>query len=110
MLDAVESRGGTVLQLGGDAIIAAFGVPASARSAPGAAVEAALEMDELMAPFEAERPRPAGARLGLGIGIASGEVVAGPPPRRDAPPSSASARRSSAPRARSAGRRSGAFG
>ena len=43
----------------------------------GAAVRAALEMGELMAQFNAERAATGRAPVGLGIGIASGEVVAG---------------------------------
>jgi DNA-binding response OmpR family regulator len=79
MLDAVESRGGIVLQLAGDAIGAAFGahVPASPADAAAAAVQAALEMRELTAGLDAERVASRKAPLALGIGIAGGEVVAG---------------------------------
>jgi len=79
MLDAVESRGGVVLRLGGDAICAAFGahVAASAADAAAAAVQAAQEMRELTAGLDAERIAVGQAPLALGIGIAGGEVVAG---------------------------------
>jgi class 3 adenylate cyclase len=40
-------------------------------------VQAALEMGELMAQFNAERAAAGKAPVGLGIGIARGEVVAG---------------------------------
>jgi len=79
MLDAVESQGGAVLQIAGDAISAAFGaaMPSASGVAPGAAVRAAREMGELMAQFNAERIATGRAPVGLAIGIASGEVVAG---------------------------------
>jgi len=79
MLDAVESQGGAVLQIAGDAISAAFGaaMPSASGVAPGAAVRAAREMGELMAQFNAERIATGKAPVGLAIGIASGEVVAG---------------------------------
>ena len=79
MLDAIESHGGAVLQVAGDALSAAFGAaaPSAGGSAPGAAVQAAREMGELMAQFNAERAASAKTPAGLGIGIASGEVVAG---------------------------------
>ena len=79
MLDAVEGQGGAVLQLAGDALSAAFGttVPLESGAAAGAAVQAAREMGELMAQFNAERAATGKAPVGLAIGIASGEVVAG---------------------------------
>ena len=40
-------------------------------------MQAALEMGELMAQFNAERSATGKVPVGLGIGIASGEVVAG---------------------------------
>ena len=82
MCDAVEGHGGLVQQLGGDAMTAVFGAPEPVRAdggAPWAATRAALEMLELLALFNAERAasgKPAVA-LGIGVGIASGEVVAG---------------------------------
>jgi adenylate cyclase len=88
MLDAVESRGGTVVQLAGDALVAAFGVraPAPAGDAATAAVDAAREMHELTAALAAERAAAGVPAVSLGLGIASGEVVAGAAgtPRRSA--------------------------
>jgi len=79
MLDAVESQGGAVLQIAGDAISVVFGaaMPSASGVAPGAAVRAAREMGELMAQFNAERIATGKAPVGLAVGIASGEVVAG---------------------------------
>ena len=79
MLDAVESQGGAVLQIAGDVISAAFGaaMPPASGVAPGKAVQAAREMGELMTQFNAERTAIGKAPVGLAIGIASGEVVAG---------------------------------
>jgi DNA-binding response OmpR family regulator len=80
MCDAVDGHGGLVLQLGGDAMTAVFGAPEPVRGdggAPWAATRAALEMLELLALFNAEREASGKPAIALGIGIASGEVVAG---------------------------------
>ena len=80
MLDAIEGQGGLVNQITGDGMKAVFGAPEPVRSsggAPWAAVQAALEMLELVAMFNAERAASGKATIALGIGIASGEVVAG---------------------------------
>ncbi len=80
MVDAVEGHGGLVQQLTGDAMTAVFGLPEPARGeggAPWAAVQSALEMIELAAMFNTERAASGKPSIGLGIGIASGEVTAG---------------------------------
>ncbi|MEO8524837.1 MAG: response regulator [Caldimonas sp.] len=80
MLDAVEGRGGLVNHIAGERMTAVFGVPApvpGGGGAPRAAVQAALEMIELVAMFNGERAASGKAPIALSIGIASGEVVAG---------------------------------
>jgi DNA-binding response OmpR family regulator len=80
MVDAIEEHQGSVQQLGGDAVTAAFGAHEPVRGdggTPWAAAQAALEMVELIRLFNAERVAAGKAPLALGIGIASGEVVAG---------------------------------
>jgi adenylate cyclase len=80
MLDAIEGQDGQVNQMTGDGMTAVFGMPEPVRSGGGAAwaaVQAALEMLELMAMFNAERTASGKATVALSIGIASGEVVAG---------------------------------
>jgi adenylate cyclase len=80
MLDAVEGHGGVVCQMTGDALTALF------EGAPWAGVQAALEMIELVAMFNAERAASGKPPVVQGIGIASGEVLTGPAgtPRRAA--------------------------
>ncbi len=80
MCNAVEGQGGLVQQLGGDTMTAVFGAPEPVHSdggAPWAATQAAQEMLELVALFNAERAASGKAPVALGIGIASGEIVAG---------------------------------
>ena len=80
MCDAIEGHGGLVQQLGGDTMTALFGAPEPVRGEGGAAwaaTQAALEMLELLALFNAERAASGKPAVALGIGIASGEVVAG---------------------------------
>jgi len=73
MLDAIESHGGRVMQLAGDAIGALFDAPDTALSA----LRTAREMLELAAQFNHERTSTGKLPIALGIGIASGEIVAG---------------------------------
>ena len=73
MLDAIESHGGRVTQLAGDAIEAVFDAADTALSA----LQTAQEMLELTAQFNRERTSTGKLSIGLGVGIASGEIVAG---------------------------------
>ena len=80
MLDAIESHGGQVHQMTGDGVAAVFGLaaePSRDGDASWAAVQAAQEMIELVAQFNAERSSLGKAPIAPSIGIASGEVVAG---------------------------------
>ncbi len=73
--DAVESHGGTVADLLGDGVFAFFGAPVMRADDPQRAVRAALTVqDEVM---RVEIPAMPGVRLQTGIGITSGEVIAG---------------------------------
>ena len=73
MLDAIESHGGRVTQLAGDAIGAVFDAADTALSA----LQTAQEMLELIAQFNRERTSTGKRSIGLSVGIASGEIVAG---------------------------------
>ena len=73
MLDAIESHGGRVTQLAGDAVGAVFDAADTALSAS----QTAQEMLELTAQFNQERTSIGKLPIVLGIGIASGEIVAG---------------------------------
>jgi adenylate cyclase len=79
VLAAIEGHGGRMTQRAGDSIGAVFGAtdPAPADGAPMAAAQTAMEISELMAQFNDERRVSGKAPVGSGVGIASGEVVAG---------------------------------
>ncbi len=77
MFDAISARGGVVNQMVGDGLMAIFGAPLPLADAGGAAVQAALEMIELIELFNREPDRAGKAPLAIGIGIASGSVIAG---------------------------------
>ena len=77
MFDAISSHGGVVNQMIGDGLMAIFGAPAPLADAPASAVDAALEMTAMVEQFSLEREAAGKAPLRIGIGIASGEVVAG---------------------------------
>lgn len=73
--DAVLERGGTVGDLLGDGVFAFFGAPVTHADDPWRAVEAALEMQRAVGSMDL--PGFPGVRLQTGIGITTGEVVAG---------------------------------
>jgi adenylate cyclase len=73
--DAVEDEGGTVADLLGDGIFAFFGAPVMHADDPARAVRAALTMQAAVARLEI--PSMPGVRLQTGIGITTGEVIAG---------------------------------
>jgi class 3 adenylate cyclase len=73
--DAVERHGGTVGALLGDGIFAFFGAPVMHSDDPERAVRAALEVQAGVARLVI--PSMPGVRLQAGIGITTGEVLAG---------------------------------
>jgi len=73
--DAVEREGGTVADLLGDGIFAFFGAPVMHLDDPARAVRAGLAMQEAVGSLEI--PSMPGVRLQTGIGITTGEVIAG---------------------------------
>jgi class 3 adenylate cyclase len=77
MFDAIGTHGGTVNQVLGDGLMAIFGAPVSLADHRERAVRAALEMVELIDGFNREQARHSGMEIRIGIGIASGPVVAG---------------------------------
>ena len=77
MFDAINGHGGVVNQMIGDGLMAIFGAPAPLANAPASAVDAALEMTAMVLQFSLEREAAGKPALRIGIGIASGEVVAG---------------------------------
>ncbi len=77
MFDAISSHGGVVNQMIGDGLMAIFGAPLPLPDHAACAVRAALEMIEMIGLFNAERVAEGKAGIAIGIGIASGEMVAG---------------------------------
>jgi adenylate cyclase len=73
--DAVETQGGTVADLLGDGVFAFFGAPVAHPDDPERAVRAALAMQAAVTRLEI--PSMPGVRLQAGIGITTGEVIAG---------------------------------
>jgi class 3 adenylate cyclase len=77
MFEAIGSHGGVVNQMIGDGLMALFGAPQPLADCAGGAVAAALEMIELIEQFNLERAAALKPPLRIGIGIATGDVVAG---------------------------------
>jgi adenylate cyclase len=77
MFDAIGSHGGVVNQIIGDGLMALFGAPLPLDDCAGSAVAAALEMVELIEEFNHERKAVDKAAICMGIGVATGDVVAG---------------------------------
>jgi adenylate cyclase len=77
MFDAIGSHGGIVNQMMGDGLMAIFGAPLPRADHRERAVRAALEMLELMVGFNREQALRGATEIQIGIGIASGPLVAG---------------------------------
>ena len=77
MFDAISSHGGVVNQMIGDGLMAIFGAPLPLPDHCAGAVRAALEMIEMIELFNAERSAEGKPAIAIGIGIATGEMVAG---------------------------------
>jgi adenylate cyclase len=77
MIDAIGSEGGIVNQMIGDGLMAIFGAPLPREDHHERAVRAARQMVELIRLFNDEQAARDKAQIEIGIGIASGHVVAG---------------------------------
>jgi adenylate cyclase len=77
MFDAIGSQGGIVNQMVGDGLMALFGAPLPRADHAQRAVRAGLEMLELLAGFNRDQATRAKPQIRIGIGIASGQVIAG---------------------------------
>lgn len=77
MFDAISGRGGVVNQMVGDGLMAIFGAPKELDDNCGSAVQAALDMIELIELFNAQRVAEGRPPVHIGIGIATGDMVAG---------------------------------
>ncbi len=77
MFDAIGNHGGVVNQMIGDGLMAIFGAPLLLPDHGGCAVRAALEMTELIELFNHERVAANKPAIAIGVGIATGDIVAG---------------------------------
>jgi class 3 adenylate cyclase len=77
MFDAVAGYHGTVNQMAGDGFMAIFGAPIHREDHHEQAVRAALEMMELLDGFNDVQAAQNKTQIQIGIGIASGRVIAG---------------------------------
>jgi adenylate cyclase len=77
MMDAIGAEGGIVNQIIGDGLMAIFGAPLPHDDHRQQAVLAARQMVELIRLFNEERSARDKLQIQIGIGIASGSVIAG---------------------------------
>jgi class 3 adenylate cyclase len=77
MVDAIVEQGGWVNKFGGDSLLAVFGAPIRQSDHALRAVNAAWAMNHALAEFNAEQIALGLQPITIGIGISSGEMVAG---------------------------------
>ena len=77
MFDAISEHGGIITVMIGDGLMAVFGAPLPLPGHEENAVRAAQEMIDLIALFNEERKAAAKPAIRIGVGIASGEMIAG---------------------------------
>jgi class 3 adenylate cyclase len=77
MMDAITGEGGIVNQMVGDGLMSIFGAPVPREDHRQAAVLAARQMVELIRLFNEEQAARDKVQIQIGVGIASGRVVAG---------------------------------
>lgn len=77
MFEAIGSHGGIVTLMVGDGLMAVFGAPQPLENSAQCAVSAAQEMFALMDGLNAERAAEGAAPIQIGVGIATGDMVAG---------------------------------
>ncbi len=77
MFEAISGQGGVVNQMVGDGLMAIFGAPLPLKNHAEQAVRAALEMIEMIELFNLDQATTGKPAIRIGIGIASGQVIAG---------------------------------
>jgi adenylate cyclase len=77
MMDAIGGEGGIVNQMVGDGLMAIFGAPVPSEDHRQRAVAAARQMVDLIRLFNEEQAAQGKVQIQIGVGIASGKVVAG---------------------------------
>jgi len=83
MRGEIEAEGGTVEKFIGDAVVAAFGVPAAHEDDPVRALRAALRMRRRLGELNAELSSTFGVALQVRVGVNTGEVLAATAPEPD---------------------------
>jgi class 3 adenylate cyclase len=77
MFEAISGQGGVVNQMVGDGLMAIFGAPVPLPDHAAQAVRAALEMIDMINLFNIDQATAKKPNIQIGIGIASGQVIAG---------------------------------
>ncbi|MBI3160915.1 MAG: response regulator, partial [Chloroflexi bacterium] len=77
MFDAINNNGGSINQIQGDGFLAIFGAPMYFEDHCERAVRAALQMLDLLKVFNAQQAAQNKSRISIGIGVASGDMIAG---------------------------------
>ena len=77
MFEAISRHGGVVNQMLGDGLMAIFGAPLTLQEPSLSAVRAALDMQEMITLLNVERSALDKPAIRIGIGIATGDMVAG---------------------------------
>src|SRR6266516_164064 len=77
MSEVLERHGGTVEKFIGDAVMAVFGIPELHEDDALRAVRAATELRQALAELNQQLGRELEVRIGIRVGVNSGEVVAG---------------------------------
>lgn len=77
IFEAINAHGGVVNQMLGDGIMALFGAPVPLENPAESAVQAAMEMIELIDLFNQQQAAMDRPSIRIGVGIASGQVIAG---------------------------------
>src|SRR5262249_24696222 len=72
----IEAEGGTVEKFIGDAVVAVFGVPTAHEDDPTRALRAGLRMRRSLEVLNRSLEEDRGIRLGIRIGVNTGEVIA----------------------------------
>jgi class 3 adenylate cyclase len=77
IIDATAREGGIVSLMAGDGLMSIFGAPLARKDHRQRSVRAALQMIEFIDLFNQEQAGGKRASIAVGIGIASGSVIAG---------------------------------
>jgi len=83
IFESIISHGGSINQIQGDGVMGIFGAPAKLENHAGQAVLSAIELTKHLKQFNAEHAGTGTPHITIGIGIATGKMVAGYAGTRD---------------------------